>query len=97
MEREKQSILPVTDEDGGFKGAVTRPRLLELLLDHYQMLSTTLEEEQRQLRLWSTRLGELNQASRTPMALMAHVEGEEEMAQNGIQALATLSRVRYGA
>lgn len=97
MEREKQSILPVTDEDGGFIGAVTRPRLLELLLDHYQMLSATLEEEQRQLRLWSTRLGELNQASRTLMALMAHVEGEEEMAQNGIQVLATLLRARYGA
>lgn len=97
MEREKQSVLPVMDEDGGFIGAVTRPRLLELLLDHYQMLSATLEEEQRQLRLWSTRLGELNQASRTLMALMAHVEGEEEMAQNGIQVLATLLRARYGA
>ncbi len=97
MEREKQSILPVTDEDGGFIGAVTRPRLLELLLDHYQMLSAALEEEQRQLRLWSTRLGELNQASRTLMALMAHVEGEEDMAQNGIHVLATLLRARYGA
>jgi signal transduction histidine kinase len=96
MEQEKQSILPVMDKDGGFIGAVTRPRLLELLLDHYQMLSATLEEERRQLRLWSTRLGELNQASRTLMALMAHIEGEEEMAQNGIQVLATLLRARYG-
>lgn len=97
MERENESILPVVDDDGAFIGAVTRPRLLERLLDHYQMLSATLEEEQRQLRQWSTRLGELNQASRTLMALMAHVEGEEDMAQHGIHVLATLLRAHYGA
>jgi signal transduction histidine kinase len=97
MERENHWILPVTDDSGAFVGAVTRPRLLELLLDHYQKLSAELEEEQRQLRLWSTRLGELNQASRTLMALMAHVEGEENMAQSGINVLATLLRARYGA
>jgi signal transduction histidine kinase len=97
LEEKDLGALPVMDCKGVFLGVVTRSRLLEVLLERSRHLSAELEVEQQRLRAWSSRLNELNQASRTLMGLMAHVEHEADLARNGLEVLATLIQARYGA
>lgn len=96
--------LPVVDPDHGFAGVITRNSVLEALLrrerqllDETQRLNAMLEDDRAQLSAWSSRLGELHEASRTLLGLLVHTTLHTDLLQAGIEALAKLLQARYGA
>jgi diguanylate cyclase (GGDEF)-like protein len=103
-ERSELFLLPVVDAQGRFIGVVTLESMLRALLGREKTLlaesrqvNQLLEEDRAQLATWSARLGELQQASRTLMGLLAHSTLHSDLLQVGIEALVKLLNARYGA
>ncbi|MDD5273892.1 MAG: EAL domain-containing protein [Methylovulum sp.] len=96
--------LAVVDADGHFVGVVTRTSVLKALLNRErelltqtQKLNLQIAEDHQKLTLWSVRLSELHQASRTLLNVLAHTQIENDILQSGIEALCQLLQARYGA
>lgn len=92
-----RGCIAVVDDDGRFIGAITRARLLEVLLKHSQGLSAALENGQHRLLAWSSRLNDLNRASRQLLELIAATQSEEGLVRGGLEVLTRLIEARYGA
>ena len=104
MKKSGREALPVIDSAGQFIGAITQSSLLHGLLKQEHGLlrqargySRALQGEHQELKRWSSRLGDLHAASRTLLSVLAHTALEKDMLQTGIEALAKLLEVRYGA
>lgn len=89
--------VAVLDEDGNFVGAVTRTSILQGLLQETTRMHALLEKDRQQLAVWSRRLTELYEASRTLLDVLSHSSVERDLLQTGIEALAHLLQARYGA
>lgn len=104
MDKEAHDALPLIDEAGMLVGVVTRRSILQALLQREQALlqesyslNRLLDDERRQIELWSSRLSELHDASCALLGVLAHTSLETELLQAGIEALAKLLQARYGA
>lgn len=96
--------LAVVARDGTFVGVLTRASVLQALLRREQQLLretrklyAELEADRAQLAVWSQRMAELLEASRTLLGLLVHSTLPRDVLQAGIEALAKLLQTRYGA
>ncbi len=94
MAKHNVEVLPVIDHEDCILGIVTRTSILEALLRREQRhlnqarhLNLLVGKDQLELASWAIRLSRLNETSRKLLSILAHTTVENDLLQNGIEAL----------